>query len=182
MALGGGSRDNGVVPRDQDRVRLYVDPDGRLTDLLTRLNIETSKVALVSDLVRLSRDFASGFEFVELSNIAADEAVRALDGTPPVTAEAGKAVLGGDTSGERVKGSRTESPGLASIRKRENEVSPSLLAHLLETFGSEPTARSWLSSQCGALNNRTPLEVIQAEGNDKEVERILNCIDYGMLA
>lgn len=54
--------------------------------------------------------------------------------------------------------------------------------HAVETFGSEWAARNWLSSECGALNNRTPLEVIPAEGNEAEVERILDSIDYGMLA
>lgn len=179
IALGTGSRDNGVVPREVDHsVRLFVDSDGRLTDLLSGLNIETSKVALVSDSVGQPR----GFAFVEMSGIAADEAIRALQGPPTVAAEAAKPNFFTDASRETAKGSIPKSPRLASVRKREREVSPSLLAHLLETFGSEPTARNWLSSECGALNNRTPLEVIQADGNELEVERVLNCIDYGMLA
>ena len=54
--------------------------------------------------------------------------------------------------------------------------------HAIETFGSKRIARNWLSNECGALNNRTPLQAIQSEGGEAEVERILNCIDHGMYA
>jgi uncharacterized protein (DUF2384 family) len=65
--------------------------------------------------------------------------------------------------------------------KRKTAASPSLLAHAVDTFGSERIALRWLSSECGALNNQTPLQVIR-DGNEAEVERILGCIDHGMIA
>jgi len=61
-------------------------------------------------------------------------------------------------------------------------MSPGLLAHAVATFVSERAAQAWLSSECGALHNQTPLGVIRVDGNEAEVERILDCIDYGMLA
>lgn len=76
-------------------------------------------------------------------------------------------------------GARHEAPGSTM---RQASLSPELIAHAVETFGSDEAARAWLSSDCGALNNRTPLEVIQSDRNEAEVERILDCIDYGMLA
>jgi uncharacterized protein (DUF2384 family) len=54
--------------------------------------------------------------------------------------------------------------------------------HAIETFGSEKAAEEWLTSECGALNNQTPLDFIRMTGNHAEVERILGCIDYGMIA
>jgi len=66
--------------------------------------------------------------------------------------------------------------------KQQASLNPELLAHAVETFGSAATARVWLSSECGALNNRTPLEAIQSDGDEAEAERVLDCIDYGMLA
>jgi uncharacterized protein (DUF2384 family) len=65
---------------------------------------------------------------------------------------------------------------------QQANLSPELIAHTVETFGSDGVARIWLASECGALNNRTPLEVIQSDGDEVEVERVLDCIDYGMLA
>ncbi len=60
---------------------------------------------------------------------------------------------------------------------------------------SSITIEQWLKNKCRnvrlfvdadgawwALSNRTPLQVIQGEGGEAEVERILDCIDYGMLA
>ncbi len=76
---------------------------------------------------------------------------------------------------------KTGSPKLPADKICENDVSPRLLAHAVDTFGSERSARSWLSSECGALNNQTPFDVFRT-GDVAEVERILDCIDYGMLA
>ncbi len=56
------------------------------------------------------------------------------------------------------------------------------MANSTETFGSEKVAREWLSLECGALNHRPPLDFISDGGNVAEVERILNCLDYGMIA
>lgn len=54
--------------------------------------------------------------------------------------------------------------------------------HAIETFGSEEVAERWLSSECGALNNEAPADVIANTGSDTEVQRILDCIDHGMIA
>ncbi len=61
-------------------------------------------------------------------------------------------------------------------------MSQHLFAHAVEIFGSGTAARKWLSGAGGSLNNRTPFEVFRACGNEAEVERILHCIDYGMIA
>jgi hypothetical protein len=57
-----------------------------------------------------------------------------------------------------------------------------LMKHAVDTFGSEKDARTWLSIQCGALNNQTPSAFLRSTGDSAEVERILTCIDYGMIA
>ena len=57
-----------------------------------------------------------------------------------------------------------------------------VMAHAIEAFGSEAVAREWLSSECDALNNQTPTGFIKRTGNEAEVERILGCIDHGMIA
>lgn len=75
--------------------------------------------------------------------------------------------------------SKSQLPSAA--RNHVGVVGKIVIDHAVETFGSERIARNWLSGACGALNNRTPLQVIQGEG-EAEVERILDCIDYGMLA
>ena len=146
--------DNGIVPHEHQRnVRLFVDADGRLTDLLSRLKLKTSKISGIPDPGNAKR---KAFAFVELSNRDVDTVTQLA--------------LGAHSK---------ESP--RSSKKRV-AISPGLLAHAVATFGSERAAQAWLSSECGALNNRTPLGVIRADGTEAEVERILDCIDYGMLA
>ncbi len=71
--------------------------------------------------------------------------------------------------------------GAVEIAPRFPKTSP-LMKHATETFGSEEVALEWLSIECGALNNETPAGFIKKTGNEAEVERILNCIDYGMIA
>jgi hypothetical protein len=61
-------------------------------------------------------------------------------------------------------------------------ISRNLFSHAVDTFGSARVALRWLTSDCGALNNRSPFDVILNDSNEPEVERILDCIDYGMLA
>jgi hypothetical protein len=64
----------------------------------------------------------------------------------------------------------------------EAERHPKLMEHAIETFGSKEVARQWLSSQCGVLNNESPNNFIIRTGNVAEIDRILTCIDYGMIA
>jgi len=139
---------------------LFLDADGRLSELLTRLNIKTSKVKPGG---KLAAGRSDGLALVVTNTTTLDEAIRALEG--------------------RV---RTPTKVLRAKRpkkvNRPAEVSATLFAQATETFGSGQTARRWLSSECGALNNRTPLKVIRESGNEAEVERILSCIDYGMIA
>lgn len=201
-------------------VRLFVDVDGCLTDLLSRLN-ETKKVALVDDIAGRASEVRAvhqdqgatapgktepGIVFiVERFENAAEVAAGgdvdfdkdALQARENLLAKIWRSISESscvvmsiqqhpysiaDPSLQVATVGLPEFPTSAPDRKRRDQVSPSLLAHLLDTFGSEPTARDWLSSECGALNNRTPLEVIRAEGNELEVERVLTCIDYGMFA
>jgi uncharacterized protein (DUF2384 family) len=54
--------------------------------------------------------------------------------------------------------------------------------HAVDTFGCEKVARLWLSIQCGALDNQTPAAFLQTTRNSAEVERILGCIDHGIIA
>ena len=57
-----------------------------------------------------------------------------------------------------------------------------LWSHALKTFGSASLAREWFSTACGALDNRAPVNVLKREGGAREIDRILGCIDYGMIA
>jgi len=43
-------------------------------------------------------------------------------------------------------------------------------------------AEKWVYSRCGSLDDRLPFDVITSTGSEAEVERILNCIDHGMIA
>jgi len=71
----------------------------------------------------------------------------------------------------------TEKPGVAEAQQYSK-----LMEHAIDTFGSEETAREWLSIECGALNNQSPNNFIRGTGNLAEVDRILTCLDYGMIA
>lgn len=68
-----------------------------------------------------------------------------------------------------------------SAGKTGKAPSPALLAHASETFGSEAAAWEWLKMTCGAMQNRSPWDLIQQD-NEGEVDRILHCIDHGMIA
>ena len=60
---------------------------------------------------------------------------------------------------------------------------PELLwAHALKTFGSASLAVDWFVAECGALGNRSPIDTMNDDGGGHEIDRILGCIDYGMLA
>jgi hypothetical protein len=164
---------NKSMAGEQDRnIKLFVDVDGRLSELLSQLNIETTEVRGIGD-----SDLGKprGYRFVEMSDSAADTALLALQEEPKSGTPANRNSTG-PSKGDKPAAARTR------LVKRSELVGASLLAHAVETFGSERIARKWLSSECGALHNRTPLQVIQSEGNETEVERILDCIDYGMLA
>jgi len=62
------------------------------------------------------------------------------------------------------------------------EDAPDLWAHALRTFGSSSQASAWFQSECGSLSNRTPIDVLGDRGGEQEVDRILGCIDFGMIA
>lgn len=163
---------------DERTVRLFVDADGPLTDLLSQLNIETIK--MVNDPVTGQ---PRGFAFVEITDIAVYEAIAATIhkqvSSKSETPQLKRQNIGSLTGSTKHR--KTRSAELVSSSADEYGVSPNLLAHAVQTFGSARAARSWLSSECGALHNQTPLNVIQA-GNGAEVERVLDCIDYGMFA
>jgi uncharacterized protein (DUF2384 family) len=79
--------------------------------------------------------------------------------------------------GKRAKKAVMPSKGI----QEANAITPDLMAHAVDTFGSERKALNWFSVECGDLKNQSPLSVILS-GNHSEVERILDCIDHGMLA
>jgi hypothetical protein len=157
-------------------VKVFVDADGRLTDLLARLNTRATRARLTGDSPLAGK---KGFRVVAIGDVPTDAAMRAFRGTPSKPAKIGHSKIG--HSKNTTKAATSVSAKRARGSKLRDLASPDLLAHTLETFGSERVARRWLSSQCGDLNNQTPLQAIQA-GNEAEVERILGCIDYGMLA
>jgi len=70
-----------------------------------------------------------------------------------------------------------QKPGAAEAQQYSK-----LMEHAIDTFGSEETAREWLSIPCGDLHYQSPNEFIRGTGNIAEVDRILTCIDYGMIA
>lgn len=53
--------------------------------------------------------------------------------------------------------------------------------HAIETFGNDG-AILWLNSGCGALNNCRPVDLLATPEGEEEVDRILTCIDHGMIA
>jgi DNA-binding NtrC family response regulator len=69
-----------------------------------------------------------------------------------------------------------------SLRRVNSEVPKPLWAHALETFGSTTLAMEWFFADCGALDNRTPIDSIHGDRGIHEVDRILGCIDHGMIA
>lgn len=57
-----------------------------------------------------------------------------------------------------------------------------LQTHARATFGSVPLATEWFLAGCGALHNRAPVDALGDKDGEREIERILGCIDYGMIA
>ena len=53
-----------------------------------------------------------------------------------------------------------------------------VLEHAVTTFGSQNKAWDWLSSECGALQNRIPLDLLR-KGDLELVEEELSRIDHG---
>src|SRR5580658_385785 len=123
----GGERDRNI--------RLFVDADGRLTELLAQLKIETIKVREVRDPTGKAR----GFAFVEMSDTASNpfQAISELQEEPAAAVPAKASRVGSPNEREPASGRQTR-------RVRRNEVSARLLAHAVEIFGSEETARKWL--------------------------------------
>jgi hypothetical protein len=203
-----------VPPEDECHLRLFVDADGRLSELLARLNIETSRVLLPSDRKldrtgyirrfgleseladQLMNDSGKGFVFVEMVGDEgavigpAIQAIRELLQSERhqqsrqrlSSGPAEPQALPAAPPGRKRKGRKAGLAKLPAVSERPDELSATLFARLVDTFGSELAAHNWLSSECGDLNNRTPLEVIHADGTGAEVEHILDCIDHGMIA
>ncbi len=70
----------------------------------------------------------------------------------------------------------------APASDKNGTIISTLIRHASETFGSKRVAAEWFHIECGALNNETPAAFLKKTGNVAEIERILNCIDYGMIA
>jgi transcriptional regulator with PAS, ATPase and Fis domain len=85
--------------------------------------------------------------------------------------------------GKRQIGKRQQGPlDSSGIERVNRQVPKSLWVHALKTFGSAPLATEWFLAECGALNNRAPIDAVRGEDGRQEVGRILGCIDYGMIA
>ena len=57
-----------------------------------------------------------------------------------------------------------------------------LWLHALDTFGSSARATEWFQTACGDLENRAPIDLLSDNSGKQEVDRILGCIDHGMIA
>src|ERR1700680_308012 len=79
-------------------------------------------------------------------------------------------------------GEKGRPPDRSKIERGNPQVPKSLWAHALKTFGSASLATEWFLAECGALDNRAPIDSITREDGTREVDRILGCIDYGMIA
>jgi uncharacterized protein (DUF2384 family) len=75
-----------------------------------------------------------------------------------------------------------EGQRLAESRGIVNRIPKPVWEHAIKTFGSASLAMEWFGAECGALDNRTPIDVIASGEGRPEVDRILGCIDYGMIA
>jgi uncharacterized protein (DUF2384 family) len=58
------------------------------------------------------------------------------------------------------------------------EVASAVLEHAVTTFGSQTKAWDWLRSECGALQNRIPLDLLRQD-EIEQVEEELSRIDHG---
>lgn len=70
----------------------------------------------------------------------------------------------------------------STFDRLSRQIPKSLWAHALQTFGSASLATEWFLAACGALDNRAPIDAIRSEDGRQEVDRVLGCIDYGMIA
>ena len=69
-----------------------------------------------------------------------------------------------------------------SFERKQRDIPELVWAHAHRTFGSASLAAEWFLAECGALGNRPPVDTIGDDGGALEIERILGCIDYGMIA
>jgi hypothetical protein len=58
------------------------------------------------------------------------------------------------------------------------EMATAVLEHAVTTFGSQTKAWDWLRSECGALQNRIPLDLLRQDEIEL-VEEELSRIDHG---
>jgi uncharacterized protein (DUF2384 family) len=79
-------------------------------------------------------------------------------------------------------GERKTPADSAKIARVNRQIPKPLWAHALRTFGSASLATEWFLTRCGALDNRSPIETVRDEDGRQEVDRILGCIDHGMIA
>jgi len=69
-----------------------------------------------------------------------------------------------------------------SFERMQRDIPEFVWAHALRTFGSASLAADWFVAECGALGNRPPIDTMNDDGGGREIDRILGCIDYGMIA
>ncbi len=71
---------------------------------------------------------------------------------------------------------------LATLVKLHVRVVPDFWQHAVRVFGSQETARRWCATPLSELRNRTPLQVLEEDGDSSAVEAILDRIEYGVLS
>jgi putative toxin-antitoxin system antitoxin component (TIGR02293 family) len=55
-------------------------------------------------------------------------------------------------------------------------------AHAVQVFGTDEKAATWLHRPNRALNNRTPLDLLQTDLGRKQVEDVLSRIEHGVMS
>ena len=103
-----------MAAEEKGNIRLFVDADGRLTDLLSRLNIEIKQL-------RSIRGKARGFGFVEM-NVA--------------DTEPRSAFTAGAETAPPSKHKTKPSKDMSRSKRRTHAINANALAHVIETFRS----------------------------------------------
>jgi|HubBroStandDraft_1064217.scaffolds.fasta_scaffold2387998_1 putative toxin-antitoxin system antitoxin component (TIGR02293 family) len=74
-------------------------------------------------------------------------------------------------------------PGLRTIKSAKETlamVAPKICLHAVDTFSSEERALRWMRQPLAELGERTPEDVLLADGQSEAVQAILGRIDYGV--
>jgi putative toxin-antitoxin system antitoxin component (TIGR02293 family) len=71
----------------------------------------------------------------------------------------------------------------SNLRRRlDLKAAPVIVSRALEVFGDGARALEWLLERNAALNDDTPMNVIQTEEGQREVLNILGRIEHGVIS